>query len=369
MNRKYFKGIFIIAILVPMLISTVAEAGSKRRRGTAGAQELMIPMGSRGTAMSGAFVAGITGIEAAQWNIAGIAGMSGSGEAMFTHSSWIADIGITYAAVASSFGGKNIFGISLKSLDFGDIPVTTAEQPGGTGELFSPSYVTLGFMYSRRMTDRILFGTEFKIVNESIMRESAVGFAIDAGVQYKTSANGIKIGASVRNLGLNMIFDGPDLEEFHTPEDTEPGTNTEPRRISLQEFELPSTFELGIAYGPLDLGAGKLEICASFLNNNFSYDEYRFGAEINVMDMLYARAGMAIAFDPEPFGADFIEGTSDDEGDEQWENGTEEFIWGPSLGFGLNLAKLTGLSLSVDYAYRTAEYFDNVNWLTIKVGF
>jgi hypothetical protein len=30
------------------------------------------------------------------------------------------------------------------------------------------------------------------------MRESATGIALDAGVQYKTSPNGIKIGASIK---------------------------------------------------------------------------------------------------------------------------------------------------------------------------
>ena len=369
MNRKYINRLIIVTLLVPMFISSIVEAGSKRRRGTAGAQELLIPVGSRGTAMSGAFVAGISGIEAAEWNVAGLADMTGTGEAMFTHSSWIADIDITYAAIATNFGGKNMLGISLKSLDFGNIDVTTAELPDGTGETYSPSFMTVSFLYSRQMTDRILFGADVKIVNETIMRESATGIALDAGVQYKTSPNGIKIGASIKNLGLNMIFNGADLEEFHQPEDSEPGTNTEPRRISLSEFELPTTLELGLAYGPLDLGPAKAVFCASFLNNNFSFDEYRLGAEINFMDMLYARTGLALALDPEPYGADFIEGTDDDDGDDQWESETEEFIWGPTFGLGLNLSRLTGMGLSVDYAYRTAEYFDGVSWLTLKVAF
>ena len=43
--------------------------------------------------------------------------------------------------------------------------------------------------------------------------------------------------------------------------------------------------------------------------------------------------------------------------------------WGPTFGLGLNLSRLTGMGLSVDYAYRTAEYFDGVSWLTLKVAF
>jgi len=88
-----------------------------------------------------------------------------------------------------------------------------------------------------------------------------------------------------------------------------------------------------------------------------------------MMDILYLRSGLAIGFDPEPYGADGVQDTKDDSADDQYEYSSEEFIWGPSFGFGLDLTKLTGLGLSVDYAYRTAEYFDGVSWITIKAAF
>ena len=216
---------FLALIVIIGVMTSVTEAGSKKRRGTAGAQELLIPVGSRGTAMAGAYVAGISGLEAIEWNMAGLSGMSNNGQAMSSYSSWIADIGVTSVAIASSFGGTSVFGMALKSLDFGEIPVTTALLPDGTGENYSPSYLTFSFLFSRKMTDRIFFGSTVKLVSESIMRESARGMAIDAGVQYKAD-NGFSLGASLRNLGLNMIFSGADLEEFHTPEDAEPVSYT-----------------------------------------------------------------------------------------------------------------------------------------------
>lgn len=359
---------FLALIVIISLAANVTEAGSKKRRGTAGAQELLIPVGSRGTAMAGAYVAGISGLEAIEWNMAGLAGMSNNGQAMSSYSSWIADIGVTSAAIASSFGGSSVFGISLKSLDFGNIPVTTALLPDGTGENYSPSYLTFSFLFSRKMTDRIFFGSSVKLVSESIMRESARGMAIDVGVQYKAD-NGFSLGASLKNLGLNMIFSGADLEEFHTPEDAEPGTNTEPRRIFLQEFEMPTTLELGIAYG-VNLGPSKGTFAASFLNNNFSFDEYRLGAEFLVMDMVTLRGGLSMGYDPEPYGVDGLENTADDEDDEGGlESDSDEFIWGPTFGFGVDMEKLTGLGVSIDYAYRTAKYFDGVSWLTLTVAF
>jgi hypothetical protein len=366
---NHLRSSLIIFLLVGVTLSVFVEGGSKRRRGTAGAQELMIPVGSQAIALSGAAVASITGIEAAEWNIAGMAEMQNTGEAMFTHATWLGDIGVNYAAVASTFGGRNIFGISLRSLSFGDIMVTTPENPDGFGETYSPNFLTLGFLYARRMTDRIRFGSDFRIVNESIMHTSASGFVVDAGVQYSMKDSGFKIGASLRNLGLTMRFDGSDLEEFHPPGGSEPGTPPEPRRISLQEFEMPTTFELGVAYGPVDMGPVAVTLSGSFLNNNFSFDEYRFGVAANFLKVLDFWAGTSYGYDPEPYGVDNIEDTPDDAQDNQWDQQNEEFIWGPSFGFGLDLSRFTGIGLSVDYAYRATDIFDGVSWLTFKVTF
>ena len=111
-KQKNIHIVLAISLLVGFVVD-IAEAGSKKRRGTAGAQELLIPTGSRGTAMAGAYVAGITGLEAVEWNMAGVAGLNNNGQALSSYSSWIADIGVTSAAIAYKFGGNNVFGVSL----------------------------------------------------------------------------------------------------------------------------------------------------------------------------------------------------------------------------------------------------------------
>ncbi len=364
-----YSKLFSTFIFCFLLSFNLLNGASKNRIGTAGATELLIPVGARNIAMSNAFVAGLTGIEAAAWNPAGVSGMNGTGQTMFSHTVWLADIGVNYIAVASKLGGSSYFGITARTLDFGNIPVTTTDNPDGTGETFSPTYVTLGFLFSKQMTDRIFFGVDFKIIEESIMRESATGFVMDAGVQYKARSGKLRLGASLKNLGLNMIFNGPDLEEFHQPEDSEYGTPSEPRRIQLQDFEMPTTLELGVSYGPLDFEAGELILATSFLNNNFSYDEYRFGGEVILMDIFALRGGLTISYDPEPFGEDGIEGTDDDTADKQFEFHSEEFLWGPTFGFGLKMKSFTNLDISVDYAYRTAEIFNDTQWIAISFGF
>jgi len=138
MMNKY-QARFGLLLTVFLLFCVQLDAGSKNRSGTAGAQELMIPVGSGATAMAGSNVAGISGIEAVEWNIAGLARIGGTGEAMFSRATWLDEIGVSYFGIASALGGKNVFGITFKSLDFGDIPVTTMEATAGTGENFPPA--------------------------------------------------------------------------------------------------------------------------------------------------------------------------------------------------------------------------------------
>jgi hypothetical protein len=63
--------LLIITMVLLAVGLTSAFAGNDKRVGTAGAQELRIPYGSRGTAMGGAVIANAEGIESMFWNPAG----------------------------------------------------------------------------------------------------------------------------------------------------------------------------------------------------------------------------------------------------------------------------------------------------------
>jgi hypothetical protein len=178
----------ILSLIGLALILTSLEAGTSKRKGTAGAEELRIPVGSRGVALGGGVVAEVNGVDALFWNPAGASFTNKSAEAMFSHVTWIADIKVNYLSAIANFGGVGVFGVSLKSLDFGEIPVTTVDEPDGTGERFSPTFLTAAVSYSRRMTDRIYVGANLKLISERILRESATGFAVDIGLQYRLEA-------------------------------------------------------------------------------------------------------------------------------------------------------------------------------------
>ena len=346
----------VVAVLV--LFSAV-YAGTGKRTGTAGALELLIPVGSRGTALGGTFTAGISGVEAMYWNPAGMANTDKAAEVLASRLQYIADVDINYVAVQAKMGKAGILGLSFKMLDFGDIPVTTEYAPDGTGEYYSPGYTTVGASYARAMTDRIFFGFTTKIINESIMNVSATGVAFDFGVQYR-AASGVMLGVCLRNLGTSMAFDGTDLEQrVYIPGYVEdPIAAAEDLRIKSQPFEMPTTMDIGIAYAFKPMEGHSLTAMANFRNNHFGLDNYGGGVEyqLTMEKFVFSLRGAAsVNHDPEENKFYFM---------------TDDNIWGPSFGGGLYYQVGPHMNVAIDYAYQLVEtYFDNTQWFTLTLGF
>jgi hypothetical protein len=346
------KIITVLSVsLLALLLVVDAFASGGKRNGTAGAQELLIPVGARGLAFNGAYIAGLEGVESIYYNPAGLGVTKYSAEAMFSYMNYIADIGVSYAAVAANFEGLGTIAFSIKSLEFGDIPVTTTQAPYGTGSTFSPTFVTVGLTYANALTDRIRVGLTANVVTEQIMNSSATGMAFDVGVQYNGIAGveGLQMGVVLRNFGPRMQFDGSNL--IRIAEDPNSLRGSQFYKIEAATFELPSQLELGLAYVSRFAADYRATFITSFQNNNFANDEYRIAAEFAFQEMLFLRGGYAIS-----------QGLNTPE-----EYKDEEQIFGPTFGVGLNLS--AGVDITVDYAYRWARYFDANHMFSIKVGF
>ena len=337
------RGLFYLALLlVFVLIGSTAYAGDETRTGTAGALELLIPVGARSAALSGSTIASTSGADAIFWNPAGISRLEGT-DVLFNSMSYIADIKINYFAVASNFGGTGTVGLSLKTLNFGEIPVTTVALPEGTGGTFSPNYITFGLSYSNKFTDRIYGGFTAKYVSEKILETSATGVAFDIGIQY-LSSSGLKLGVVLKNVGPQMKFDGSDGAYYVLLPNQQTGSAQRAVNLEKAGFELPSTLEFGVGYDltlPSDVGV--LSINAAFQNSNFGDDEFRGGLEYAWNNILFLRGGIM-----------------------RTQNQSNN-IYGPTFGIGVNIP-LGGTSIMFDYSYRKVDYFDGNQWIGVKLG-
>jgi hypothetical protein len=334
------------ALLLLSLIASLGFAGAGNRAGTGGATELLIPTGTRDIAMGGSTVSATSGIEALFWNPAGVAKAKSDVSLMFSHMSYIADIGVDFGAVAANFEGIGVVSLSVKSLSIGDIPVTTTLAPDGTGQMFTPQFFNVGLGYARQLTDRISVGLLGMLVSERMADVSATGFAINVGVMYDNLASlqGLSLGLVVKNIGPQMKFDGPGLNYQATVSTLNRGPTF--YRIDAASFELPSTFEFGIGYKRPIASEHYVQITGTFQNNNFSDDEYKLGAEFAFQDVFFVRGGYDFA---------------------QKESDQREYIYGMSMGFGMHYV-LGTVDLTIDYAYRDLKYFEGNHMFSLKVG-
>lgn len=344
--KKVSVPVAALLIALSTIAGDVAYAGRGDKTGTSAAPELLIPVGGREVALGGSSLATTTGIEAIYWNPAGLARSSFVTEAMFSHMNYIADIGVEYLAVSSGFEGFGTIGLSIKALSLGTINITTEDATDGTGETFSPTYVTVGLTYSRLLTDRISVGFTANLISETIDRVSATGMSFNAGIQYSGFANvsGLSIGVAVRNIGPPMKFDGAGL--LREASGTDLSRPPSFYKIEAQTDELPSIIELGASYQYRMEPQSMLTFSTLFQNNNFSDDEYKLGLEYGYDNTFFGRLGYNIS--PETFA--------------------ESYIYGVSLGAGVHYT-FTGLDLSVDYAFRDVKFFTGNHIVSIRLGF
>jgi len=337
-----------LAALLVVMTTGVLLAGSGNRTGTGGASELLIPVGTRDMGLGGATVATTTGLNSLFFNPAGLTMSDRSVNLMFSHMSYIADIGIEYGAASATFAGIGTIALSVKSLSVGDIPVTTTTDPDGeSGATYSPQFFIAGLTYARQLSDRVSVGLTSNLLTERIGEVSATGVAFNAGVIYTNlgDVNGLSLGVVAKNIGPQMRFGGPGLYQLASV-----ATQSRPPQyyqIEAATFELPSTIEIGVGYKYIPAERNVLLLTTAFQNNNFSDDEYRIGAEYAYDNTLFLRVGDSFA--PQtPSNSDYI--------------------YGVTFGVGIQYP-LGDTQLSVDYAYRDAQFFSGNNTISVMLGF
>jgi opacity protein-like surface antigen len=336
--RKLLTIVFLITS------SLLVYAGDPARKGTTGADQLLIPVGASSIATGGAFLSNITGLEAIYYNPAGYSHTPGS-EAMFSYMSYLADINVSYFAIGTTFGELGSFAFSIKTFDFGDIPVTTFEAPDGDGSSYSPSFITAGITYSKVVTDRVSIGVNTKIISESIMDVSATGFALDFGVQYRFPSN-LSIGAAVKNIGTNMVYSGSNLQVKTGVPGSQPGSGSGSYEVVAEEFQIPSYFELSTSYNYNMNEQNSILIGTTFRNNNALEDEMKFGLQYGFQNTFFVRGGYNM----------LLENIDDN-------------TFGFTFGAGLNYGFSDGMGLAFDYAYMEVKDFPTPNHVfTVKLA-
>lgn len=295
----------IIALFVAGVLSVGNTfAGNEDRAGEAGASQLLINPWVRSVGFGGSNTASAIGLEAMNLNVAGMA-YTNKTEVMVTHKNWLkgSDTKINTFGLTQKLGEVGVLGISVMSINFGEIDITTVDLPEGGIGTFSPTYLTLDVAYAKAFSDRISGGLVVRIINESVSNITSRGVAFNAGVKYVTGENDrIKFGIALNNVGPTMSASGEGLTFTNLDANTNV-TSTQERRSAA--YQLPSLLNIGATYD-FYLAASKdsssnqiksnhrLTVAGNFTANSFTNDQYRLGLEYGFRNMFMLRAGYVL---------------------------------------------------------------------------
>ena len=347
---KTIKGLMLVTAL---LSNTALFAGNEDRVGSAGASELLINPWARSASFGDAGISNVNGLEATFTNIAGLA-FTEKTQLKFNYSNWMGNAGIALnsAGLAQRIGESSVFAVSVQSLNYGDLPITTVDNPEGNIGTFSPRVNIFNIGYARSFSSSIYGGINFKVISQSISNLKATGVAIDAGIRYVTGEKDqIKFGIALKNVGPTMKFKGDGLSQQVNYVSTGFVATTEERSAS---FEMPSLLNIGGSYDFIFDDKNKLTLALGYTANSFSKDQYRLGLDYGLITGKVAfNLRAAYVYEKGLFNA---------------ENRSNALI-GPTAGFSLDaLVGEKKNALGVEYCARFAGVFGIIHTIGATIS-
>jgi hypothetical protein len=257
-----------------MALPTAAFAADP---GEAGALFLRLGLGARASAMGEAYAAVGEDASSVFWNPGAMPAVLGT-HLTLVHNEYFQSLRFEQAAITheTKWGTFGFMFTGLYMDDMDRYDVDGSSSPLGQ---FGAYDVALGIAYGRYIVPNVAVGISVKPVYERIDELSASGIAFDAGIYHVSRIQGVKLAATVANLGTPMKFD-------------------------VQEFTLPRYARLGASYErevPSLDGRVLFTFDAMFPNDDGVREH--FGGEYSYKRMVALRAGYKAGYDSQ--GATF----------------------------------------------------------------
>lgn len=290
------KTVGVGLLLLFGLLSLGDEAAGQSKVGTTVGGFLRIEPTARGAALGNAGSALPGGIEAVYYNTGAIGSLQRPA-VLYSHSFWLADISLHYAAVAVPVGGVGNFFASMTALNSGDIDVRTVDQPLGTGERYNVSNVALGIGYGLRITSRFAAGLQANYATERIWNTSIHLLTFNLGTTYRLTEGGAILGFCLANVGGRARFSGGDLAILYDADPDIYGDNSAlPAEQYTDSFPLPGVFRLGLSV-PFRLSENNgLLVLVEALHPNDNSESANLGVEWKWKDLFALRFGYQTLF-------------------------------------------------------------------------
>ncbi|MGZ5242594.1 MAG: PorV/PorQ family protein [Bacteroidia bacterium] len=284
-----------ISAAVGCLFALNVQAGNPDRAGEAGGTQLLINPWAGSSGWGGVNMAGVRGVEAMSFNVAGIMKSPNNSSFAFARTNWLggSGIGINAFGITQKMGTnkENALGFAITSFDFGDIEFTREDLPEQSGQTFNIQMMNIALGYSHKFSDNITAGLLIRTLTEGIPDATASGVGLDAGVQYVAGENDrMKFGVALRNIGPSMRFSGNGLAARGILENSDNTLTLEKRAA---DFEMPSVLNIAASYDLFtdSTTSNTFTIAGSYTSNAFSKDQFGAGVEYSFRRFAMIHAG------------------------------------------------------------------------------
>ena len=341
LNKKLLIFIMLLGITLPY-----TSFGQKvTKTGTTAAKFLSIGIGPRAISMGGAFTSVSNDASAIYWNPAGIA-LSDQFQGFFSNTALFAGISLNYFGLIIPAGEVGSFAASVTSVNYGNMQVTTENQPEGTGESFSPASYEFGLSFARYITEDFLVGATAKLVTENIYHSNATGVAFDIGTIFKTPFEGIRFASCISNFGTKMQMSGSDLLIRYNVDPQRAGSNnTTDANVATDQFDLPLKLQIGISKDFIFMENQRLTLAVDGIVPNDNNESVNVGGELALFDDMFSLRGGYKSL----FLTDSQEGLT--------------------LGVGFKYKRPGFIDIGIDYSYQKYKYLGGVNSFGVILKF
>ncbi len=218
-------------------------------------------------------------------------------QASVSHVAWLVGSRTDAAVVATPLGG---FVLALSAIRFGidEFEETTVRQPMGTGRMVAAGDVLIGLAASRRFSDKLTIGLQFKYVRESLDHDVVSNILFDVGTIYYTGFHNLRLGFAVQHFGPDM-------------------------KVLDQKFRSPLLFRVGAGEDIALADDHHLTAGVDLVHPTDNNEWVNLGLEYDMLRLVSIRAGYRLNVERGKF----------------------------SVGAGVHPPAVAGISLAVDYAY------------------
>jgi len=369
-------SLFVSAVFV----SNPVKAGNQDRSGQAAAAHLLINPWASTNGWGTAGVSFTKGIEAMFTNVAGMAFTQktevGYTNTMFNQTSQTMINGLGIVQSLGKDGDRGNLGLTAMIMSFGQIPRTDVDHPEGGLGTFSFVATNIGLSYAYSFSKAINAGASVKLINESSSNISAMGFAIDLGVQYVAGRNDqFRLGVVLKNIGLPMKYSGDGMSmRAYLNQNLFPSTI----QVPSEKSEMPSLLGLGLSYDFLfgDKNGGgdnrhidredaihRITLAGSYIANAYSKDQFILGIEYSWLDYFQVRCGYTVE--------NIVREMDKDKDKKVLRMNTNSNLLGPSAGMSalipLKKDKESPSRFAIDYSYRFTKSWKGHHAIGVRI--